>query len=118
VPAIPFKKWPKILQRPEVKGVFVGGCCCPWEEKPDPKETLAHAHLQKDGGIFRGWICFSSEKIPNKYVVIHELSHLISETGHSKRWRETVLKLGGKITACGGMQSYVPKKVDKLKKKA
>lgn len=52
----------------------------------------AHAHTSGPG---KGFICFSSMKELNKETTCkHELSHIITGEGHTKKWAEKYVELG------------------------
>jgi hypothetical protein len=101
---LPREAWPEDLRHPEVKGVAVGGC--------GPKGTRlgrlhAHAHT---GGASRGWICFRSRvTFGEKTTRLHELAHVVTREGHTRRWREFLLQIGGTLEATAGCRDYHPK---------
>ena len=102
---LPREAWPEDLQHPEVKGIAIGGC--------GPKGTRlgslhAHAHTK---GESRGWICFrSGVTFQEKTTRLHELAHVVTREGHTKRWREFLLQIGGTLEATAGCRDYYPKK--------
>ena len=77
------------------RGIFHGGCI---ERKEGSSfRAKAHAHIK---GNYKGWICFrSAKRLKQKWIVIHELAHVITGHGHSKKFYQCVRRLGGKITA-------------------
>jgi hypothetical protein len=94
-------EWPKELKHYLVKGVFVGGCV----KTKSRFRALAHAHCHP--GEHSGWICILSEKrLTEKHLLLHELAHLISGTGHTDKWRKVLLSIGGTLDAVGSLRSY------------
>lgn len=90
-------------QYQEYKGTFVKGCV----ERGDGSSfrAKAHAHCDKDDPYF-GWICvrspkrvFMKDKFPLKpsMLMIHELAHILSVSGHNDKWRKTIKELGGRV---------------------
>jgi len=77
------------------RGIFYGGCI---ERKEGSSfRRRAHAHCNKSDPYF-GWICIRSKKRLNqKSLMIHELAHIITRQGHTKKFYETVRRLGGRI---------------------
>jgi len=90
-------------KHPEVKGIFVGGCV----ERGEGSRfrAKAHSHIK---GHYKGWICFLSERrLDSNELMLHEVAHVISESGHDDKWRETVLRIGGTLDAVPGLlKSY------------
>jgi len=95
---------PKELLTDEVfksgfRGVFVGGCIC--RKEGSSFRAKAHAHYVKHKGkhqTYGGWICIRSMKrATNKNLLIHELAHIITGQGHSRKFYECVRRLGGRI---------------------
>lgn len=103
MPRLDFDKMPKELQRPEVRGVFVGGCV----ERGDGSRFRAKAHAHTDGE-HAGWICYlSAKRLPIREIALHELAHILSGEGHTDKWRETLLAIGGTLDAVPGiLKSY------------
>ena len=91
----PFEKYP------EVKGVFVGGCA----RRGDGSSFRARAHAHCFGNDeFAGWICVRSPKRlyapsdkPSK-TMLHELAHILTKQGHTKKWAMMLKELGGTIS--------------------
>jgi hypothetical protein len=53
----------------------------------------AHAHVGQ-AGKYAGYICFRTEKDYQKDTTCkHELAHIISNSGHTKKWAEAYVKL-------------------------
>lgn len=91
------------------RGIFYGGCID--HSHNGMKEgtsfrAKAHAHLvrytrgKKKGELipYGGWICFRGKKRLNqKGIMIHELAHIITNQGHTKKFYECVRRLGGRI---------------------
>lgn len=104
---LPKTQWPQELKHPEVQGVFCGGCV----ERGVGSRFRAKAHAHTSGA-FRGWICFLSHKrLKERLICLHELAHIVTREGHTKRWREYLLQIGGTLDAVPGlMRSYHPRK--------
>jgi hypothetical protein len=85
------------------KGTFVNGCI----KRGDGSSFRARAHAHNDP-IYPcyGWICVRSVKRvfikgtnkPSK-LMLHELAHILSKSGHDKKWAKKVKELGGAINA-------------------
>lgn len=99
---------PTTLQRPEIKGVCISGCI---SNHNNIKHEIAHAHLDGD---CKGWVCFRyQEALNNKLVCLHELAHVLTKQGHTAKWRETLLDLGGSLDEVvlpleGGLRLILP----------
>jgi hypothetical protein len=94
---LPKSEWPQELNRPEVKGVFCGGCV----ERGIGSRFRAKAHAHTSGD-YKGWICFLSEKrLTEHYLCLHEVAHLISGQGHTDAWRKVLLEIGGTLDPVG-----------------
>lgn len=104
---LPRNKWPKELNHPEVRGVFVGGCCA--RGVGSRFRAKAHAHTQ---GLRRGWICFlSARRLSERALCLHELAHIVTREGHTNRWREYLLQIGGTLDEVPGLlRSYHARK--------
>ncbi len=87
------RDWPEDLRtRWGVKGVAVGGCT----NGRRISRHYAHTHTT---GFYKGWICFAkTSDLENPDLVKHELAHLISGQGHTKKFREVLRDLGGDMT--------------------
>lgn len=94
---------PAVLRRFEVKGVFVGGCVCRGEGSRF--RAKAHAHTTGD---YKDWICvLSAKRLTADLLLIHELAHILTECGHTDKWRAKVLELGGTLDPVPGLlRSY------------
>lgn len=106
-------EWPKELQRPEVRGVFVNGCVLRGEGSRF--RAKAHAH-ERVGGFpdVSGWLCFlSAKRLKDQALVLHELAHLLAPGGHNDRWRAKVLELGGTLDEVPGLLKSYHKKIKK-----
>ena len=83
------------------RGIFVGGCI---ERKEGSSfRAMAHAHWvrNKKGELmpYGGWICIrSAKRAKQKNLLIHEVAHIITGEGHSRKFYECVRRLGGSIT--------------------
>jgi hypothetical protein len=78
----------------ELKGVCVGACI--YNERWSKKVPhSAHAHTGKVGK-YAGWICFENEKAFTKRTTcLHELAHIVSNSGHTIRWATKYVALAG-----------------------
>ena len=107
--SLPRSAWPADLLHPEVKGVCVGGCAATGKRLGS---RHAHAHTE---GPHRGWICFRSpQTYAEKSTRLHELAHVVTREGHTKRWREFLLQIGGTLDAVAGCRDYHPRKRAKV----
>ena len=86
-----------------IKGIFVCGCISRGEGSRF--RAKAHAHTT---GKHKGWLCvLSAKRLPEPMLMLHEVAHLISEEGHTAKWRETVLTIGGTLDPVPGLlKSY------------
>ena len=91
----PFKKYDS------VKGVFLGGCIIRGDGSGFKFRAMAHAHRRGD---YPGWICvrskkrlFMSDGIRPSNVMLHELAHILSDCGHTDKFRRMLKKLGGRV---------------------
>ena len=75
------------------KGAHIGPTCV--DGSPFLDED-AHAHTT--GCNKTGWICARS-LTAFRELLVHELAHLASDTGHDDQWRKSVRKLGGRVPA-------------------
>jgi len=98
----------------ELKGICIGGCVVKgygknydgqqWYSRRIDEKEVAHAHCVS-AGVWFGWICSPYKLIlTNKWLLKHELAHLIAEDethkiGHTKKWKETLLMIGGSLDA-------------------
>lgn len=80
--------------------VFIGGCID--RGRGSSFRRKAHAHIS--GCTNAGFICVRSIKrvfmrdgIRPSHLMIHELAHIVSNQGHTDKWRKTVHKLGGHL---------------------
>jgi len=92
----------------ELKGVCIGGCIATeygkdedgkaWSATVSNKEVFAHAHNYIDD-VWFGFICSPHKRLlTNKWCLLHEVAHLIvHDEGHTKKWKETVVSIGGSI---------------------
>lgn len=86
--------------RNPVAGIAVGGCVeAIGTGREGAFRRSAHAHTTGD---WRGWICVRSRR-PERLVtatgrpsrlLIHEVAHIATRTGHDARWRAMVARLG------------------------
>lgn len=100
--------------KPAVKGIAVGYCVRgdDWDDRPDARslgsghKEHAHAHVHKEDGPDRGWICVREiEDLGRKHRVsgtlMHELAHVLTISpktgtghGHDDTWRRAMARLG------------------------
>jgi len=100
------KPIPKHLEHEKLKGI----CCnaCVEGGVGSRFRAKAHAHIN---GEWKGWICFLSEKRLNqKKLGLHELAHIISEEGHTDKFRQVCKEIGVSIKKGRGLKSYEKKK--------
>src|SRR3990167_9377516 len=78
------------------RGIFYGGCI---ERKEGSSfRAKAHAHCFKADKYF-GWICYrSAKRLSDRRLLIHELSHILTKNGNTRKFYKCVRRLGGKIT--------------------
>ena len=88
---------------PEVAGIFAGGCV----ERGEGSRFRAKAHSHTTGK-FTGWICFlSAKRLTNLELMLHEIAHVLTGEGHTDKWRERLLQIGGTLDAVPGiLRSY------------
>jgi hypothetical protein len=95
---MPKINYPHFDKYPEVKGVFVGGCV----DRGDGSSFRARAHAHCSGKN-QGWICVRSPKrlyTPSgspSNLMIHELAHILTLSGHTAKWSKKLKELGGAI---------------------
>lgn len=111
---MPIAELPKDLMTDEVfksgfRGIFYGGCIDHshnGHKEGTSFRAKAHAHLvrkthgKNKGELqkYGGWICYrSAKRLGSRNLIIHELSHIITNEGHSRKFYECVRRLGGKI---------------------
>lgn len=91
---LPHEEWPADLQRPEVRGVYLYGCV-----ERGPASNIARSAHAHTSGPYRRWICFKGKPpMENRETILHELAHVISGEGHTKRFRAVLVELGGTLT--------------------
>lgn len=100
---LPRARW--LVLHPELRGVFVGGCV----ERGAGSRFRAKAHAHTSGA-HRGWICFLSTKwLDQRMLWLHELAHVVTRDGHTRRWREFLVRIGGTLDEVPGvLRSYHP----------
>jgi len=103
---LPKTQWPAELKHPEMKGVFVGGCVS--RGVGSRFRAKAHAHTSGD---HQGWICFlSAKRLTCRMLCLHELAHIVTKEGHTKRWRDYLVQIGGTLDPVEGiLKSYHPR---------
>lgn len=107
--------FPECLKPFDVK-VFVGGCVA----RGEGSRFRAKAHAHIEGALYLspsqrrylGWICFLSEKrLKSRELCLHEAAHILSNSGHTDKWRKKVLEIGGTLDAVPGvLKDYHKKK--------
>lgn len=100
---LPRAQWPECLHgHPKLKGVFVGGCVK--RGVGSSFHAKAHAHTS---GSAQGWICVrKAERLHDRMLMLHELAHILTEDGHTDRWRARLLELGGTLDPTDSLKSY------------
>lgn len=91
---LPKSQYPKYLKPFKmIKGISYGKCKFGYDL------DIAHAHCAKLQNEF-GWICLDyKSRIRNRYILLHEIAHLIAgyKNSHNDRWRRACLRIGGTI---------------------
>jgi hypothetical protein len=97
----------QLLAHKAVKNICVGRCVNhdDWQDTDDGVHCYreqAHAHVK--GCDHPGWICVRNPRHvlsgSSRHVsglLLHELAHLISQSGHNETWRQTMRGLGQTI---------------------
>src|SRR3990167_8955476 len=79
-----------LIFRSGFRGIFYGGCI---ERKEGSSfRRKAHAHLArgKKARNYEGWICYrSAKRLRQINLLIHELAHIVSNEGHTDKFRQT-----------------------------
>ena len=79
-----------------VKGVHIGSTCVDGSDwQPD---EVAHAHTSETGPKHVGFICARTLS-DLRTLLVHEIAHLASDSGHDDKWRRSVHRLGGRVPA-------------------
>lgn len=94
--------WPPYLRGfKRLKGIYVGGCIIGhdarfYRTEDNKKIAFAHAHTK---GKHYGWICVPYRtRLRSKYLMLHELAHILCpKKGHKRKWRKTLKRLGGTL---------------------
>lgn len=84
-------------------GVHIGPVCIDGEpftvtERGAPEGAHAHITDPKCRDPFLGWIC-AKDLSSLRVLLVHEIAHLAADAGHDDRWRRSVHRLGGRVTA-------------------
>jgi len=80
-----------------VAGLFVGGCVARGDGSSF--RHMAHAHTD---GAHVGWICVRAAwRLLDFQLMAHEVAHVLTGDGHTDRWRQCVLDLGGTLDGLG-----------------
>lgn len=100
---VPTKDITILSNFPEVCGVFVGGCV----ERGEGSRFRAKAHSHTTGD-HAGWICFlSAKRLLCRELFLHEIAHVLTGEGHTDKWRERLLQIGGTLEEVPGiLKSY------------
>lgn len=107
MPTLTMEQRPAELRCPEVPVVFVGGC----KDRGDGSRFRAKAHTHEDGSI-----CFlSARRLADRMLVLHELAHALSGVGHTDKWRDKVLEIGGTLDAVPGLLKDYNKRTRRVK---
>lgn len=101
--------------------VFIGGCV--ERGRGSSFRRKAHAHTAKPKELERwpsladhaGWICVRSPhrifmrdgKRPSN-LMLHELAHILTNEGHTEKWRKQFRALGGKVNGALRRQGHEP----------
>lgn len=102
MPKVPLNDIPAILKpymvgrgkQRKLKGIFVRGCI--ERGTGSSFRRRAHAHIVKSDP-YRGWICVRAEwRLSEEQLMLHELAHILTNQGHTDKWRETAESLGYK----------------------
>lgn len=92
---VPPEGIPECLRRPEMVGVFVGGCV----ERGVGSSFRARAHAHTNGK-HQGWICIRGwRRLYQRGLMLHELAHILTRQGHTDKWRACLRELGGRVDA-------------------
>lgn len=87
------------LMKAGFKGVFYGGCVARGEGSSFRAKAHAHCFPQDP---YHGWVCYrSAKRLHQRHLLIHELAHIITKNGHTRKFYKCVRRLGGRITAGG-----------------
>jgi hypothetical protein len=85
---------------PACVGIFVGGCVSRGEGSSF--RAKAHAHTSRHRNPY--WICVrSAKRLWNEdgspsALLWHEYAHILSDAGHTAKWRAVMAKLGQPIS--------------------
>lgn len=79
--------------------VFIGGCV----KRGEGSSFRASAHAHTSSSQYQGWICVRSKKpetlrLPDgtpSNLMKHEYAHILTLEGHTRRFWETLAKIGG-----------------------
>lgn len=89
---------------------FIGGCYL--RGIGSKFHAKAHAHP------YERIICFRSSKwLDRPELMIHELAHILTEAGHTDKWRAKVIALGGTVAEVPGLLRSYEKKTRKKTKR-
>lgn len=80
--------------RQPVRGIHIGPTCI--DGSPFGETESAHAHTTGCRPV--GYICARSKKDLAE-LLLHEIAHLASDSGHDDRWRRSLRRLSGHVPA-------------------
>lgn len=92
-----------------VQGIAIGGCVdAVGTGRKGAMRRQGHAHTSAKAAM-RGWVCIASGRMDRVLtptgrataLLIHEVAHVLSMSGHDARWRRTVAALGAPAEAAG-----------------
>ena len=79
----------------QFRGVYVGRCIGSAQEWDDRKYGAAHCHNDKRDPWY-GFICAKNHnKVLMRTTMAHEISHLISASGHNLKWAKVYTSIEG-----------------------
>lgn len=87
-----------IRQYKEVRGIAIGGCIFDIERSQKPYEPVGEiAHCHTGWNVHKGFMCSKYDILFDRLVLLHEAAHLITGQGHTKKWKEKCLQIGGTL---------------------
>lgn len=86
----------------KIRGIAVGGCRWksydPLLDDSGKVPPIAHAHILPFfiPASDRNWICLFDEiTLLDTQTLLHEAAHILTNEGHTKRWKEEFVRMGG-----------------------